>query len=99
MLEVKKSKIEHFESGSGVFVELANKKSKLPIGQLLGFVPGIMFETMRDFEIFYKNKTKVFDEKLERYNGAVLDMNCKIPYPYSYGSSIEEYYSELEQRT
>lgn len=91
MLSVRKSTLEHFESGSGVLLELSDKGSQLPMGTLLGFVPGVLFDCYKDYVSYYRSSDRHEDQYLQRYNDLLLDFELKIPYPYVYGLSYEDY--------
>jgi hypothetical protein len=91
-LSLKKSNIEHQDSGMGVFLSCKNRRFVLP-GSLLGFYPGL----------FYFNYIPIFKPEvngtlpyLKRNDGCWVDSTFKIPYPYKFGSSLE-YWEDSEQ--
>jgi hypothetical protein len=106
-LTLKKSKIEHQDAGMGVYLSCKNRKFVLP-GSLLGFYPGLFY-----FDYVKYSKPEVIDTLpfLKRNDGCWVDPKFKIPYPFKYGSSLEDWediemaarldfgYSELNYKT
>jgi hypothetical protein len=50
-LKTKPSSLQHVDSGRGVYIECSKK---IPIGTLLGFVPGKLYQTYKMFETVKK---------------------------------------------
>jgi len=46
-LEIKPSRIPHHDAGDGVFLHTA---TKVNTGTLLGFCPGVIYNSIKDFE-------------------------------------------------
>lgn len=86
-LKLKNSKIEHPDSGKGVFLSCKERKFVLP-GTLLGFYPGVIFFNYMEAP---KTQLKTVYEYLKRFDGTWLDANRKIPYPYKFGLSLQEF--------
>lgn len=49
-LIIKNSLIEHHEGGRGVFVELAQRKEQIEVGDFLGIVPGNVYPAYESFK-------------------------------------------------
>ncbi len=58
----------------------------------MGFLPGIVYDSLQDFENNYKDKQISPDDFLLRYDDTVVDFKTKIPYPYVYGNSMADYH-------
>ncbi len=91
-LNLKNSKIDHPDSGKGVFLSCKYRKFILP-GTVLGFYPGIFY-----FDYMETAKGKLNDIKhyLKRYDGSWLDPYQVIPYPYRFGLTLQEFHNEEE---
>jgi len=87
-LVTKRSKIEHPDSGNGVFLSCKKRRFILP-GTLLGFYPGI---------IYLKNPPPVEINApfpyLKRPDGVWIDPSGMVPYPYKYGMSLTEFLND-----
>lgn len=83
-LQVKSSLLEHHESGEGVFLSIdeENEDKFLPAGSLMGLVPGLVFDSITDFENYHgREHPRDHDEYLHRYDDCVIDFSSKIFYP------------------
>jgi hypothetical protein len=91
-LFLKNSKIEHPDSGEGVFLSCKNRKFILP-GTLLGFYPGSV-----NFHFVPKPKLEINSTLpyLNRYDGVWIDPSRKIPYPMKANISLEDFSNEEE---
>ena len=83
-LVLKKSKIEHPDSGEGVFLSCKKRRFVLP-GTLLGFYPGVI--SLKKPPAPEVNAPFPY---LKRPDGVWMDPFSKIPYPYKYGNSLAE---------
>lgn len=91
-LLLKNSKIEHPDSGKGVFISCKNRKFILP-GTLLGFYPGSVNWSFINPPKLEVNSTYPY---LKRYNGIWIDPFKRIPYPLKPYFSLDEFYLEEE---
>jgi hypothetical protein len=87
ILNIRKSNIEHPDSGEGVFLKCRKRKFILP-GTLLGFYPGVI-----NFKYIERPKLEVNSPLpfLNRYDGTFVNPNEKIPYPFKNELSLEEW--------
>ena len=56
----------------------------------MGFVPGLLFDSLIEFRKFYK-KEKPFDSYLHRYDNTIVDFSSLMYYPNDIGSAYNEY--------
>jgi hypothetical protein len=89
-LYTKNSKIDHPESGKGVFLSCQERKFILP-GSLLGFYPGLVTLGHYAPPKLEVNSTYPY---LKRYDDIWLDPYKLIPYPIRHDLSLDEYYDE-----
>lgn len=90
LLEVKKSKIDHIEAGNGVFLRT---KEPLPPGTLLGFVPGMIFDSYYCF-----NNQRPPDMHFARLDGSIVDYEERLFYPRLNGFDFSDYMDRINQR-
>ena len=76
------------EAGDGTFLKITDSEKfpLVPMGTLLGLVPGVIFNSFENQE---KIKAQIEEDLtfFQRYDDTVIDFSIKIPYPYSFGYS------------
>ena len=80
------------EAGDGVFLKTHKPNRTIYQGELLGFVPGIIYSS---YEIVNHQYIKTEKPFITSFNGTTIDYSNKIPYPFKLAYSniaASEYY-------
>ena len=72
------------EAGDGVFLKTEDSNKMIHQGQLLGFIPGMIFSSLESANY---QQIKLNRSFITSYDGTTIDYSSKIPYPFKLGYS------------
>jgi hypothetical protein len=78
-----------------VFLNCAKGEGEfVPQGTLLGFWPGLIYSS---YEFVKSRENRIEKPFLLRYDQTTIYHDTKLPYPFKFGYSYEEYVEMLEE--